>query len=109
MFLGTVGSRAGDELASAMSSPRGAKIAAAAVIVVAFTAAVTIVLGRRVVRLGGARLAGTIAGLQTQPAVLAFANDQTGDERVGTSYALLFPIAMLLKIVLAQFIVLLWQ
>ena len=109
LFLGTVGSRAGDALSSAMTSPRGAKLAAAAVIVVAFTAAAMLVLGRRVVHLGGARLAGTLAGMQTQPAVLAFVNDETGDERVGTSYALLFPIAMLLKIVLAQFIVLLWQ
>ena len=46
--------------------------------------------------------AGAIAGLETQPAVLAFANEQSADDRVSTAYALVFPVAMLLKILLAQ-------
>ena len=75
---------------------------AAAAIVVAATAVFTVVIGRVLLRLGSARLAGTLAGLQTQPAVLAFVNEQTADDRVGTAYALVFPVAMLAKIVLAQ-------
>jgi putative transport protein len=46
-----------------------------------------------------------IAGAQTQPAVLAFANDRTGfDPRVGLGYALVYPAAMIAKILLAQVI-----
>ena len=107
LFLGMVGSHAGGALVDAMSSPRGAKLAVAAVIVVALAAAAALIIGRRVLALGGARLAGTVAGMQTQPAVLAFANEQSVDDRVSNSYALVFPVAMLVKIVLAQVLVLL--
>ncbi len=102
LFLGTVGSRSGAALIDALSSRQGGKLVAGAVIVVAATAVFTIVIGRILLRLGSARLAGTLAGLQTQPAVLAFVNEQTADDRVGTAYALVFPVAMLAKIVLAQ-------
>ena len=107
LFLGMVGSHAGGALVDAMSSPRGAKLAVAAVSIVALVAAATIVIGRRFLGLGGARLAGTMAGMQTQPAVLAFATEQSVDDRVSNSYALVFPVAMLAKIVLAQVLVLL--
>ncbi len=102
LFLGTVGSRSGGALVDALSSSEGLKLAASAVMVVAVTASVFLVLGRRWLRLGGARLSGALAGLETQPAVLAFANEQTTDDRVSTAYAIVFPVAMLLKIVLAQ-------
>jgi putative transport protein len=102
LFLATVGSRSGGALVDAVSSPRGARLVLAALLVVGVTATVIVVIGRRLLGLGGARLAGTLAGLETQPAVLAFADEQTSDERVGTAYAIVFPAAILLKIVLAQ-------
>jgi putative transport protein len=44
-----------------------------------------------------------IAGSQTQPAVLAYANDTTGfDQRVALGYALVYPVAMVAKIVVCQ-------
>lgn len=107
LFLGTVGSRSGRALKDALGSQQGAKLAIGAVIVVGLTAGFMLVVGRRILRLGGSRLAGTMAGLETQPAVLAFVNEQTADDRVGTAYALAFPVAMLVKIILAQLIVLL--
>lgn len=107
LFLGTVGSRSGSALTDALSSSRGLSVAVSALVLVSCTAALTVVVGRRVLHLGGARLAGVVAGVETQPAVLAFAGEQTNDERVSTSYALVFPVAMLVKIVLAQLLVLL--
>lgn len=107
LFLGTVGSRSGSALVDAVSSSQGIKLAFAAIVVVASTAAMFLFAGRRLLGLGGARLTGTLAGLETQPAVLAFANEQTDDDRVSTAYAIVFPVAMLLKIVLAQLIALL--
>jgi putative transport protein len=106
LFLGTVGSRSGSALLDALSSRQGIKLAAAAVLVVALTATVFVFSCRHLLGLGGARLAGAIAGLETQPAVLAFANEQADDDRVNTAYALVFPVAMLLKIVLAQLLAL---
>jgi putative transport protein len=107
LFLGTVGSRSGGALIDAMSSAQGAKLAVAGLVVIAIAAGCTVVVGRRLIGLGGARMAGALAAMETQPAVLAFANEQTSDERVGTTYALVFPVAMLLKILLAQVLVLL--
>ena len=50
--------------------------------------------------------AGMLAGIETQPAALAFASERTqGDERVNVAYALVFPVAMIAKIVAVQFLV----
>ncbi|APT83918.1 aspartate:alanine exchanger family transporter [Corynebacterium aquilae] len=62
---------------------------------------------RLVMKMGGTTLAGVIGGSQTQPAVLAFANDRTGgDPRVPVGYAMMFPLAMIVKILVAQTIIL---
>ena len=107
LFLGTVGSRSGGALADALGSRRGASLVISAVVLVSVAAMLTIVIGRSLLRLGGARLAGVLAGVETQPAVLAFAAEQSSDDRVSTSYALVFPVAMLVKILLAQLLILL--
>jgi putative transport protein len=45
-----------------------------------------------------------LAGIQTQPAVLAYALEKTGRDSPNVGYASVFPIAMISKIVLAQLI-----
>ena len=63
------------------------------------SATIVTFVGRRVVRVSGPQVSGMIAGAQTQPAVLAFANERTGfDVRVGLGYALVYPAAMIAKI-----------
>ena len=50
-------------------------------------------------------MGGVLAGTQTQPAVLAYANEQTGDDaRVNLGYALVYPVAMIVKVVVAPLI-----
>lgn len=49
---------------------------------------------------------GVLAGLHTQPAALAFANTHTGSERTNVSYAAVYPVALIAKIILAQILVL---
>ena len=47
--------------------------------------------------------AGALAGGQTQPAILAYVNDKTSyDTRIGVAYALVYPVAMIAKIIVAQ-------
>jgi putative transport protein len=49
---------------------------------------------------------GVLAGMQTQPAVLAYASDQLEDERELTlGYASVYPLAMIAKIVIAQVLI----
>jgi putative transport protein len=52
-------------------------------------------------------LAGIAGGLVTQPAVLAFAVEQTGSDLPNTGYATVYPVATITKILLAQAIVVL--
>ncbi|MGO1623076.1 MAG: transporter, partial [Flaviflexus sp.] len=60
---------------------------------------------RQIFHMGGTRLSGLLAGSQTQPAVLAFANGRTGsDPRVALGYALVYPVAMIAKILVAHFL-----
>jgi uncharacterized transporter YbjL len=47
-----------------------------------------------------------LAGLQTQPAVLAFVLEKTGSEQPNLGYATVYPLAMLLKILLVQLLLL---
>jgi putative transport protein len=60
------------------------------------------VAGRYLLKLPPAVLAGVVAGMQTQPAVLAFAVEQEGNETPNTGYVTVIPVAMVAKILLAQ-------
>jgi len=62
-------------------------------------------VGRRVLRLPFGTLSGMLARLFTQPAVLAFACDQAGDDSPSAGYAIVYPVAMVLKILVAQLLV----
>ena len=59
-------------------------------------------VGYRVLKIPMGQLAGMLAGLQTQPAVLGFALEASGDDLPNMGYATVYPIATIGKIVLAQ-------
>ena len=102
LFLAIVGLGAGPDLVTALSSPRGFQLLGFGAIIT-FSAAVALVLLARWLQLGSARLAGTLAGAQNQPALLPFAIERTnGDDRVNLAYALLFPPTFVVKILAAQ-------
>ena len=102
MFLAYAGSVAGSRFADAVASELGWKVAVLGFVVTSLTALALLA----VARLAGTpprQTAGVLAGAQTQPAVLAYANEQTSsDLRVGIGYALVYPAAMIAKILLAQ-------
>lgn len=106
MFLACAGLGSGGTFADALGTRHGLELfAAGAVISAAFAAlvplAVVVMLRRDVVG-----TAGMFAGIETQPAALSFASERTsGDERVNAGYALVFPAAMIAKIVAVQLLV----
>jgi putative transport protein len=59
-------------------------------------------IGHRFLNIPFPRLAGMLAGLQTQPAVLAFVNEQAKSEQPNIGYSSIFPIATLAKIIFVQ-------
>ena len=74
--------------------------------VVTSLAAVALLAAARLAGSPPRQTAGMLGGAQTQPAVLAYANERTGsDLRVGIGYALVYPAAMIAKILLAQILV----
>jgi putative transport protein len=102
LFLATVGLGAGPDLAAALGSGQGLRLFGLGALLTTL-AAVALVLLARQLGLGSARLAGTLAGAQNQPAILSFAVDRTdGDDRVNLAYALLFPPTFVVKILAAQ-------
>ncbi len=101
-FLAWAGSHAGSQFVHALASPLGIKIAVGGFLVTSVTAIAIIVVCRRAFQISGPQLAGMLAAAQTQPAVLAFAADQSkGDERVTTGWSLIYPAAMITKILAA--------
>lgn len=102
MFLATVGLGAGPDLVEALGSGRGLQLFGLGAVLTTVLAVLLLLVVRRL-GLGAARLAGTLAGAQNQPAVLQFAVDRTdGDDRVNLAYALLFPPTFVAKILCAQ-------
>lgn len=105
LFLAYAGSNAGNALAKALASDQGPRLLALGFVVTGVSATVMLVAGPRLAAVAGPRLAGQIAALDTQPAVLAYVNQRTGaDPRVNLGYALVYPVAMIVKVVVAPII-----
>ena len=102
LFFAAVGTRSGSAFADEVASLGGARLVVAGAVITAVAAGLGLLLGRLTVKVGPA-IGGLLAGLQTQPAVLAFAAERSeGDDRVNVGYAMVFPAAMIAKIVMAQ-------
>ncbi|MBU4464936.1 MAG: hypothetical protein KKH75_03715 [Actinobacteria bacterium] len=106
IFLAFAGTKAGSLIIAAIVSGDILRLLAlgAAITVVGMLGTYLVV--RHVFRLGGTRLSGVVAGAQTNPAILGFANSRTDyDVRVALGYSLVYPMAMVVKILLAQVLV----
>lgn len=105
IFLAAVGIRSGATFADAAGTAMGARLAIAASIVTVILAVMSLGL-LRLLRSDPVAGAGQIAGIETQPAVQAYASERTkGDERIDAGYALVLPLAMILKLILVQLLV----
>ena len=103
LFLAGVGTRSGYAFRETMTqSDQGINfflIGAAITISIGF---LFLFVGHRFLRIPFPRLAGMLAGFQTQPAVLAFVNEQAKSEQPNIGYSSVFPIATLTKIIFVQ-------
>jgi putative transport protein len=102
LFLAGVGIRAGNAFVSTVQTADGLVLFAAGAAVTLTTALATLLVGYRALRIPMGTLAGMTAGIQTQPAVLGFALEQSKDDLPNAGYAAVFPIATIAKIVAAQ-------
>lgn len=102
LFLAGIGTRSGYAFAQTLAGGGGLKLFLLGALVTVSAAFLTLWVGHRFLRIPLGVLSGTLAGLQTQPAVLAFALEKSGNEQPNLGYASVYPLAMLLKIILVQ-------
>lgn len=105
MFLAQAGTNAGGQIAAAFTGGSWWKILLLGALITTIMAVGLSLFMRKVFKMGGTMTAGLLGGAQTQPAVMAFANDRTGsDPRIAVGYALVYPVAMIGKILVAHVI-----
>ncbi len=104
LFFAGVGTKAGYAFFGLLLEPQGLMLLGAGAAITCGTALLALWLGYRVFKIPMSLLTGMLAGLQTQPAVLSYASEQTGNDLPNIGYATVFPTATVLKILLAQVI-----
>jgi putative transport protein len=104
MFLAGVGTKAGNAFVSTFAQG-GIHLFVAGAVITTLTALATLWIGYRLLRIPMSLLMGLLAGLHTQPAVLGFALEQTGNDLPNLGYASMFALAGIVKIILAQLLV----
>lgn len=101
IFLAAVGTRSGYEFAQMLTQPRGWVILGMSAAIILLASWAMLYIGYRWLRIPMAMLTGMLAGMQTQSATLGFALDQAGNDLPTVGYITVYPMAMLVKIVLA--------
>jgi putative transport protein len=107
LFLAGVGTRSGFSFGQTVFSAQGVLLFLAGAFVTCATATLLLWLAARAFRIPFPLAMGMTAGLQTQPAVLAFTVERAGNELPNQGYAVVYPLAMIAKIVLAQVLLIL--
>jgi putative transport protein len=107
LFLAGVGVRSGYAFVGTLRSGDGLPMLLVGMAVTIIAALLAVWLGHAVLHTPVDVLCGILAGMQTQPAVLAFAVEQARDDLPNTGYASVYPLATIAKIVLAQVILVL--
>lgn len=103
LFLVQAGNTAGGQIDYAFSSGEWLPILLLGFFFTTALIGGSYLLVRRVFHVGGTKTAGMIGGIQTQPALLAFANSMAGnDPRIAVGYALVYPAMMFAKILFAN-------
>jgi putative transport protein len=102
LFLAGIGTRSGYAFATTLTQGNGGVIFAAGAIATCATALLTLWIGYKLLKIPLGLLTGMLAALQTQPAVLSFAHDQTENDLPNIGYATVYPLAIIAKVMLAQ-------
>jgi putative transport protein len=103
-FLAAIGTKAGHGFVETFRQG-GLSIILAGAVLTTFISLSSIYVGYKFLKLPMSAVMGMVTGLQTQPACLAYANQQAKNELPNVWYATVYPAAMIAKIFLAQILV----
>jgi putative transport protein len=105
LFLAYAGSNSGAAFLEAFQSPAGIRLFFLGIVITLLFGGMVVLGGKYIADFTGAKLAGVIAAAQTQPAVLAYANERADDDPdVSLGYALVYPAAMIAKVILGPLV-----
>lgn len=104
LFLAGIGTRAGNAFLTTLMGAGGLVLLLSGAAITCLTALATLFVGHKLMKIPMGKLSGMLAGLQTQPAVLSHALEQTGNDSPNIGYAMVYPVAIITKIVLAQIV-----
>jgi putative transport protein len=106
LFLASVGLASGDRFFDALSGGTGLYWMGLGAAITVVPILIVSLFARLVYGLNYLSLCGLMAGSMTDPPALAFAGSITGSEVPSISYATVYPLVMLLRVVAAQTMVL---
>ena len=104
MFLAGVGTRSGYAFVQTLMGGDGLTLFAAGAVVTLSMAALTLVVGYKLLKIPTGLLMGILSGIQTNPGVLAYAQQEAKNDLPAIGYATVYPMATIAKIILAQLI-----
>ncbi len=103
-FLAGVGTMAGGSFVHTFAQ-QGPTLLLTGALITIVSVVLALLVSMRVFGYDAVSAYGIVAGIHTQPAALAFANAHTGSENTNVSYAAVYPVALIAKIILAQLLV----
>lgn len=99
LLLAGIGINSGSSFISTFSSGNGLQMFLASFLIVVISTATLLIIGFKLLKIPYSILSGMAA---SQPAVLDFANERAGNKLPNIGYTTVLPIALILKILLAQ-------
>lgn len=107
LFLACVGLKAGPSFFDTVATTTGVWWLGLGLVITMVPLLIVGLFAMFTLRMNYLPVSGLVAGSMTDPPALAFANGLTGGEGPATAYATVYPLTMLLRIVLAQVLVVL--
>ncbi len=107
LFLASVGISAGAEFVDTVVSPDGLRWILSGVLITMIPALIVGVIGR-LLKLNYFTLIGMISGSCTNPPALAYSSSIANNDAPAVAYSTVYPLTMFLRIICAQFIILLF-
>lgn len=107
LFLACVGLNSGDRFWATLSEGDGLVWMAYGCLITIIPLLLVAFIGRAVMKINFLTLCGVLAGSMTDPPALAFANQVAASDAPSVSYATVYPMTMLLRVLAAQAMILL--
>lgn len=108
LFLASVGIKSGGGFVDAILSGGGLLYMLFGFVVTVVPVLVVGVIGCKFMGLRVEQVMGLVGGATTDPPVLAFATTSTGSNVPALTYSMVYPFAMLIRVFVAQFLVVVW-